>query len=72
MSVFIISTFHRGKKLPVLLKKVNDQFQIVDIGGYDPKSFPKNVGISAVKKVTPRGLEIPVLSKDFDLGDFSL
>ena len=74
MSVYIISTLYRGKKLPVLMKPIDGKLQVIDINGYDPINFPKSVAISALKKMTPR--EIPTLSHprrsgpDFNLKDF--
>lgn len=73
MTTFSVSSTFRGKKIPVLLKKDGETFHVLDIGGYDPKSFPKNVGMSAIRKVTPKHLDIPVLeNQSFDLTDFSL
>lgn len=71
MTVYIISTLHRGKKLPVLLKPVDGKLQVIDINGYDPRAFPKSVGQSALKKITPK--EIPVLNHPRRIGpDFNL
>ena len=73
MTVFIVSSTFRGKKFPVLLKKDGAVFHVIDIGGYNPECFPKNVGISAIRKVSPKHLDVPVLeNQSFDLTDFTL
>lgn len=73
----IIGGSHRGRKVSVLMEVRKGVLTVMDINGYSPSAFPKNVSAAAVRKMSPSA-SIPLLQRshnpepDYDLSEFAL
>lgn len=77
MKNLIVSAKHRGHSVSVLMEIRKGILTVMDINGYSPSAFPKNVSAQALRKMSP-SIAPPILQRsdnpepDYDLSEFAL